>query len=96
MARIHGKDTNPNLSCAGRYMRWDSGFASIAKICRGNPTWCYPDARRLFSSTGAIGTDTDVSAGRLSKSRVEFWSNKIRGNWFRDAGDVKALNSFTQ
>jgi DNA mismatch endonuclease (patch repair protein) len=91
MARIRGKDTKPELVVRRLLHRMGVRFRLHRKDLPGKPDVVLPGRKKIIFIHGCYWHGHYCSAGRLPKSRIEFWLPKIAGNCLRDARNVKAL-----
>jgi len=91
MARIRGKDTAPELAVRRILRRMGVRFRLHRKGLPGTPDVVLPRRKMIIFIHGCYWHGHGCSAGRLPKSRIEFWSAKIAGNRIRDAKNLRVL-----
>jgi DNA mismatch endonuclease (patch repair protein) len=91
MSRVRSKDTKPELrlrrllhSMGYRYRLHVSGMA-------GKPDLVFSSRRVVIFVHGCFWHGHHCRFGRLPKSNVEFWAEKIRRNRDRDASNSRSL-----
>jgi len=93
MARIRGKNTEPERVVRRLLHAMGFRFRLHRRDLPGTPDIVLPKQRAIIFVHGCWWHGHKCSAGRLPKTRVEFWSAKISANRDRDAKAVRALRT---
>lgn len=91
MARIRGKDTQPELIVRRLLHAMGHRFRLHRPDLPGTPDIVLPGQKKAVLVHGCFWHGHGCAAGRLPKSRLEFWVPKIAGNRARDARNLRAL-----
>ena len=91
MSKISGKDTKPEITV--RKFLHASGFRFRKNDSRypGKPDIVLPKYKTMVFVHGCFWHGHSCKAGKLPKTRKEFWSKKIRDNKNRDIKNKKNL-----
>lgn len=92
MGKIRSKDTKPELTV--RYIIHNAGYRYRLhrKDLPGKPDLVFVSLGKIVNVNGCFWHGHKCSAGRIPKSNVEFWTNKIQTNKERDKRNLKKLN----
>jgi DNA mismatch endonuclease (patch repair protein) len=91
MARIRSKDTRPELAVRCMLHGMGYRFRLHRKDLPGRPDVVLPGRMKIIFIHGCYWHGHDCRAGRLPKTRIDFWSAKIGANRLRDARNLRAL-----
>lgn len=91
MARIGAKNTVPELAVRRVAHALGYRFRLHRKDLPGRPDLVFPRHRKVVFVHGCFWHGHDCGKGRLPKSNVAFWENKISRNRERDARVVTDL-----
>jgi DNA mismatch endonuclease (patch repair protein) len=91
MARIRGKDTVPEMVVRRLVHALGHRFRLHRKDLPGSPDIVFPSRRKIVFVHGCFWHGHDCRYGRLPKSNVPFWQEKIAKNRARDARNVSEL-----
>lgn len=91
MSRIRGKDTVPELAVRRLAHALGYRFRLYRKDLPGRPDLVFPKLKKVVFVHGCFWHGHDCGKGRLPKSNVAFWEDKIVKNRARDAKAVAAL-----
>ena len=94
MARIRGKDTQPELAVRRLLHRLGYRFRLHRRSLPGTPDIVLPTRRKVVFVNGCFwhGHKT-CKVGGIPKTRTTFWTEKLVRNRRRDAQKVKALRA---
>ena len=92
MARIKGRDTKPELALRSALHRLGLRF----HVCRGDlpgkPDIVFPRRKLAVQVRGCFWHQhAGCRAGRLPKSRLDYWQPKLQGNVRRDTENDRSL-----
>ncbi len=91
MSRIRGTNTVPELAVRRIAHALGYRFRLYRKDLPGKPDLVFPRLRKVVFVHGCFWHGHDCGKGRLPKSNVAFWKDKIVKNRARDAKAVAAL-----
>lgn len=91
MSRVRGKNTKPELVVRKLLHSMGYRFRLHGRDLPGTPDIVLPKRRTIIFVHGCYWHGHNCSAGRLPKTRVDFWSRKITANRARDVRAVRAL-----
>jgi DNA mismatch endonuclease (patch repair protein) len=92
MARVRGKDTNPELVVRRLAHRLGYRFRKHRADLPGQPDMVFVRARKAVFVHGCFWHRHDCPSGRrLPKSRLDFWVPKLEKNHARDARNLEKL-----
>ncbi len=91
MARIGGKNTVPEIAVRRIAHRLGYRFRLHRKDLPGSPDLVFPRLKKIVFVHGCFWHGHDCGKGRLPKSNVSFWEEKIVKNRARDERSVAAL-----
>lgn len=91
MARIRGKDTVPEMVVRRLVHRMGHRFRLHRKDLPGSPDLVFPALRKIVFVHGCYWHGHECRLGRLPKSNVSFWAEKIEKNQARDTRNVTEL-----
>lgn len=93
MARIRGKDTNPEkivrLYLFSKGLRYRKNDRKLP----GHPDLVFPKYRTVVFINGCFWHGHDCSSFRIPKTNQEFWKAKIESNMKRDQRTTECLES---
>ena len=92
MSRIQGKDTKPEMTVRKVLHALGYRYRLHVRSLPGNPDLVFPARRRLIFVNGCFWHGCP-KCGRIPKSRVEFWVNKIESTKRRDGRVRRSLRS---
>ena len=94
MSRVRGKDTTPELVVRRLAHRHGYRFRLHRKDLPGSPDLVFPRLKKAIFVHGCFWHGhLGCRAGRLPKSRVDYWSAKISRNKERDAEALAELRN---
>lgn len=93
MRSVKGKHTTPEMKVRRLLHRLGFRFRLHRKDLPGKPDIVLPAHRKVVLVNGCYWHGHDCRYGRLSKSRVEYWTAKIETNRARDARNLKDLRN---
>jgi DNA mismatch endonuclease (patch repair protein) len=94
MRRIRGKNTAPELAVRRIVLRLKYRFRTHAKHLPGKPDLIFPRQRKAIFVHGCFWHSHPSSSckdSRIPKSRVSYWSQKLKRNTERDHQNLSAL-----
>jgi DNA mismatch endonuclease (patch repair protein) len=91
MAAIRGKDTKPEMAVRRHLHACGLRYGLHRKDLPGRPDLVLPRHRAVVFVHGCFWHGHDCKAGRLPKTRTEWWKAKIDRNRERDAGSKASL-----
>jgi DNA mismatch endonuclease (patch repair protein) len=92
MSRIKGKNTKPELIVRRFLHRLGYRYTLHRKELPGTPDLVFPARRKVILVHGCFWHHHNACKdGRVPKSRVDYWSLKLRRNVERDRGSVRRL-----
>ncbi len=93
MGRVHGKNTRPEMTVR----RLVHGMGYRYRLHRadlpGKPDLVFPGRRKVLFVHGCFWHGHKCALGRIPKSRVEFWTDKIVTNKTRDEKNLEKLKA---
>lgn len=84
MSRIRHKDTKTELAVRRLTHGMGYRYRLHVKGLPGTPDMVFPSRRKVIFVHGCFWHGHDCRLGRMPKSRIEFWRNKISSNAERD------------
>jgi DNA mismatch endonuclease (patch repair protein) len=91
MAAVRSKDTKPEMVVRRLLHAMGYRFRLHRRDLPGMPDLVLPGRSKAIMVHGCFWHGHGCPAGRLPKSRLEFWRPKIAGNRARDARNIRAL-----
>jgi len=94
MSLVKQKDTKPEMIVRSYLHRKGLRYRLHNKTLPGKPDLVFPKYKTIVFVHGCFWHghgDPQCKLARIPKSRVEFWTNKIKGNRERDTGNKKKL-----
>lgn len=91
MARIRGKDTVPEMKVRRMTHRMGYRFRLHCRSLPGSPDLVFPGLKKIIFVHGCYWHGHKCKYGKLPKSNVAFWTNKIVTNKARDKRNIAAL-----
>ena len=91
MALIRGKDTAPELTVRRLVHKLGYRYRKHRRELPGQPDLVFAGRRKIIFVHGCFWHRHGCSLGRLPKSRLEFWSDKLEKNRARDLRNVERL-----
>jgi DNA mismatch endonuclease (patch repair protein) len=93
MSKVRSKDTKPEMAVRtylhGRGLR----YRLHDKALPGKPDLVFRSKGAVVLVHGCFWHGHGCSKGRLPKSRLDFWGQKIQGNMVRDQRNIRRLRS---
>ena len=93
MASVGQKDTGPEMSVRRLLHRMGYRYALHRRDLPGRPDLVFAPRRQVVFVHGCFWHGHGCRKGRLPKSRVQYWRNKIDKNKARDALSVSLLEA---
>jgi len=92
MSKVRSKDTKPELTI--RYIIHKEGYRYRLhqKALPGKPDLVFAGLGKIINVNGCFWHGHCCKAGRIPKSNVQFWVNKIEANKARDRKNMRKLN----
>ena len=92
MSKVRSKDTKPELTI--RYIIHKAGYRYRLhkKSLPGKPDLVFASLGKIINVNGCFWHGHSCKAGRIPKSNVQFWVNKIEANKARDKKNMRKLN----
>jgi DNA mismatch endonuclease (patch repair protein) len=92
MSKVRSKDTKPELTI--RYIIHKEGYRYRLhkKSLPGKPDLVFASLGKIINVNGCFWHGHSCKAGRIPKSNVQFWVNKIEANKARDRKNMRKLN----
>jgi DNA mismatch endonuclease (patch repair protein) len=91
MASISGKETKPEISVRSFLFRAGFRFRKNVKTLPGKPDIVLPKHRTVIFVHGCFWHGHKCRASKTSKTRKEFWQQKIGSNISRDCSNQEKL-----
>jgi len=91
MSKIHGKNTEPELTVRRLLNRMGYRFRLHRRDLPGSPDIVLPRYKKVIFVHGCFWHGHRCKAGRLPKSNTEFWAAKIQSNRVRDGQTIRSL-----
>jgi DNA mismatch endonuclease (patch repair protein) len=95
MSRIRGKDTAPEMIVRRMTHGLGYRFRLHRKDLPGTPDLVFPRLGKVILVHGCYWHGHGCKIGRLPKSNIEFWKEKIERNRARDARNLADLSSLS-
>jgi len=96
MSRVRSKNTAPEMTVRRMVHAMGYRFRLHRKDLPGSPDLVFPSRRKVIFVHGCFWhghEDPNCRRARIPKSRVEFWSAKVKRNKQRDAANIDALTA---
>ena len=93
MARVRGVNTRPEMIVRRAAHRLGYRFRLHVRTLPGVPDIVFSGRRKVIFVHGCFWHGHRCRAGRLPKSRGDYWGPKIAGNRTRDARSIRALRA---
>lgn len=93
MSLVKSKNTKPELLVRSLAFEMGYRYRLHRKDLPGKPDLVFPKYQKVIFVNGCFWHGHKCSLGRIPKSRVEFWTEKIDKNRARDKREIKALRS---
>jgi DNA mismatch endonuclease (patch repair protein) len=94
MARVRGRDTNPEMSVRRLVHGMGYRFRLHGRGLPGRPDLVFRSRHKVIFVHGCFWhRHRGCTLARLPKSRVSFWQGKLEGNRVRDEYNVQALRA---
>ena len=93
MAAIRSRDTAPELIVRRLAHRLGLRFRLHQSSLPGKPDLVFPRHRKVVFVHGCFWHQHSCPDGHLPKSRISYWTPKLRRNCERDAEQLKLLKS---
>jgi DNA mismatch endonuclease (patch repair protein) len=94
MARIGGKNTRPEIIVRRLLYGMGYRFRLHRRDLPGKPDIVFAGRQKVILVHGCFWHGHGCKAGRLPKSRLDFWAPKIASNRARDIRNIDALRRF--
>ena len=91
MAKVRSKDTKPEMFVRGLVHGMGYRYRLHGKNLPGKPDLVFSSRRKIIFVNGCFWHGHSCQLGRIPKSRVEFWTDKILSNRSRDAVNIERL-----
>jgi len=91
MSRVGSKDTAPELNVRRLLHRIGYRYRLHARDLPGRPDICFSARRKVVFVHGCFWHGHECRYGRLPKSRIDYWRDKIAANRARDLDRIVAL-----
>lgn len=91
MARIKGRDTQPELALRSALHRLGLRFRVCRRDLPGKPDIVLPRHRVAIQVRGCFWHQHECGGGRLPKSNLDYWKPKLARNVERDRANDLAL-----
>lgn len=93
MSRVGSKNTAPELIVRKLLFSMGFRYRLHSKVLPGRPDIVFPGRRKVIFVNGCFWHGHESCRyGRLPRSHVEFWSDKIARNRERDSRNVELLH----
>ena len=93
MRSVRSRDTGPELLVRKLLHGLGLRFQLYEKFLPGRPDVVLPKHRVIVFVHGCFWHGHSCSKGRLPKSKIRFWTDKIQRNQVRDAESVRRLRA---
>lgn len=93
MSRVGSKNTKPEMLVRRRLFALGFRYRLHRRDLPGSPDLVFPRLRKVLFIHGCYWHGHECKWGRLPKSNVDFWRDKIRANRDRDARNLVELES---
>ncbi|MDA8325406.1 MAG: very short patch repair endonuclease [Nitrospiraceae bacterium] len=93
MAKVRSRDTKPEMFVRRLVHRLGYRYSLHKKNLPGNPDMVFVSRGRALFVNGCFWHGHICPLGRMPKSRVDYWSNKIASNRARDKANLKKLHA---
>lgn len=91
MRAIRSKDTKPELVVRKLVQGMEYRYRLHRKNLPGTPDLVFPSKVKAIFVHGCFWHYHDCKRGRMPKSNVDYWQQKLEGNRDRDKEQLKAL-----
>ena len=91
MSKVGTRDTWPEMTVRRALHRRGYRYVLNDKRLPGSPDLVFPRRRKVIFVHGCFWHGHECKGGRLPKSRVGYWSNKVVANKARDATTLVRL-----
>jgi DNA mismatch endonuclease (patch repair protein) len=91
MSRVGSKDTAPEWTVRRLLHRLGYRYRLHARHLPGRPDLSFPARRKVVFVHGCFWHGHDCRYGRLPKSRIDYWRDKIAANRARDLDRILDL-----
>jgi DNA mismatch endonuclease (patch repair protein) len=91
MSRVGSKDTAPELNVRRLLHRIGYRYRLHARDLPGRPDICFSARRKVVFVHGCFWHGHECRYGRLPKSRIDYWRDKIAATRARDLDRIVAL-----
>jgi len=91
MKSVGTRDTGPELTVRRLLHRIGYRYRLHRKDLPGRPDIVFPSRKRIIFIHGCFWHGHECSKGKLPKSRLDYWTAKIKANQDRDAKVVARL-----
>lgn len=92
MGLVRSKDTKPEMRVRRLVHSLGYRYRLHVKSLPGRPDLVFPSRRKIILIHGCFWHQHDCKLGaRMPKSRLDFWSTKLKGNQARDRKQILTL-----
>jgi len=91
MAKVRSKNTKPEMTVRKLIYSLGYRYRLHRKELPGKPDIVFVSRKKVIFVNGCFWHGHHCSLGRIPKSRVDFWVNKINGNNKRDKTNIRKL-----
>lgn len=91
MAKVRSRDTKPEMLVRRLVHRMGYRYRLHRRDLPGKPDLVFGTKKKVIFIHGCFWHGHDCPLGRIPKSRVDFWENKIRTNRSRDEAHLVKL-----
>lgn len=93
MSKVRGKDTKPEMAVRQYLHARGLRFRLHHKSLPGKPDLVFKSREAIVLVHGCFWHGHGCSKGRLPKSRLDFWGQKIEDNIARDKRNIRTLRA---
>lgn len=93
MSQVHSKETKPEIIVRKFLFKHGYRYRKNDKRYPGKPDIVLPKYKTVIFVNGCFWHGHDCPAGKLPKTRHEFWKNKITKNKIRDFRNIEKLET---
>lgn len=93
MQSVKMKDTGPERAVRKALFALGFRFRLHRKNLPGSPDIVFPSRRKAIFVHGCFWHGHDCAKGKLPKSRIEYWGQKVEANRARDERNLREINS---
>ncbi|VVC75003.1 Very short patch repair protein [Aquicella siphonis] len=93
MALVKSKNTKPEMLVRRLVHRMGYRYRLHKSDLPGKPDLVFVSRKKIIFVNGCFWHGHNCHLGRIPKSRIEFWTNKITGNINRDNKNIEKLRT---